>query len=248
MAICDLTGAARWNPLWKGNPAVWVPQQPLRLFREPYIVTGGGCLPYIQYPYSAETGWRWTGWRVRDHRPSLYLTREELSLGTTLREQIGPYIVVEPTASVKAPNRRPPSALWQALVNEMRVAFPFHVVQLAHAEADLLAGVVCAPHATFREACGIVAGSLLLVVTEGGLAHAAAALATPAVVLFGGCISVEALGYPEHVNLVDPSSETPCGSLKPCDHCVRAWAALTVDRLIGSIGTALQTGVAHGVS
>jgi ADP-heptose:LPS heptosyltransferase len=148
-----------------------------------------------------------------------------VALGQQVQRQYGPFIVVEPTAERKHVNRRPPRAFWTFLVEQLQGSLA--LVQLAHPDAEMLPGLIPLVHADFREACGILAASQGLVATEGGLVHAAAALGVPTVALFGGCISVEALGYPEHVNLVDDSPETPCGALKPCDHCVRAWERIS---------------------
>jgi hypothetical protein len=238
VAICDTTGRPRWNPIWSGNPAVWCPQQPLSAFRTPYIVAGGGCLPYLEYPYSVETGWHWTGWRARDHRGRLYLTPAELAVGRAVQQQYGSFLVVEPTSTRKLPNRRPPQSFWTFLVEQLRGSLA--LVQLAHPEAEIRPGLIPIAHADFREACGVLAASRGLVTTEGGLVHASAALGVPTVALFGGCISVEALGYPEHVNLVDDSPKTPCGALKPCDHCVLAWAGITPERTATAVQEMLR--------
>ncbi len=248
VAICDREGMPRWNPVWQGNPAVWTPVAPLRRFREPYVIAGKGCLPYLQYPFSASEGWRFSAWRVRDHRPHLYLTGDELELGAQLKGTIGPYIILEPTAQRKAVNRRPPMAFWPELLTGLQRTVGYRIVQLQHAEADLLDRVVWAPHRDFRDACGILASASLLIATEGGLAHAAAALGIPAVILWGGCVSVENLGYPEQTNLVDPSPETPCGQLYSCDHCTRAWERLTPETVLAAVHQTLVTSVHDGLS
>jgi ADP-heptose:LPS heptosyltransferase len=115
---------------------------------------------------------------------------------------------------------------------------PWPVLQLGHPDADLL-GIPLVEHVGFRQACGILHAARLIICPEGGLAHAAAALGVPAVVLWGGCVSAETLGYPEHVNLVDDDPKTPCGMLKPCPHCEQAWRKLTVDTVLEAVDFAL---------
>jgi len=234
VALCDVNGRARWNPVWLYNPAVWVPGsmgRPSRL-----LASGAGALPYLHHPYSVSTGWRFTDWCVRDHRPSLYLHQDEIAWGDRLLEQLGPFIVFEPTAERKHVNRRPPRPFWGALVQQLRAALPdVPLVQLLHADAVRLPGTIPFPHATFRDACGVLKRTALLVCTEGGLAHAAAALDVQAVVLWGGNVSEPNLGYPEHVNVVDPDAQTPCGSLVVCDHCTQAWARLTPEIVTAAV-------------
>jgi hypothetical protein len=216
----------RWNPVWQGNPAIWVPipnaPVPPRQLR-----TGKGYLPYLRSPYSLDSGWTFTDWRACEHRGRLYLTIKERARGTALALRLGRYVILEPTAARKHPNRRPPVTFWDDVRLHLKAQLGNPpIVQLMHPGATYHHGTIPVVHESFREACGILAGAALLVTTEGGLAHAAAALGVPAVVLWGGMISARALGYPEHVNVVDPSPESPCGRLRECLHCRAAWAAL----------------------
>lgn len=247
ITIRDTTGKLRWNPIWDGNPVICVPHHHPRPYvdRLRSIVTGGGALPYLQYPYLPETVWRWSGWRARDHRGRLYLAPTELDLGRTTRDQHGPFILLEPTAERKHINRRPALAFWQDLLRHLRATVDLPIVQLLHADSVVIdRRIPRIPHTTFREACGILAAASLLITTEGGLVHAAQALRTPAVVLWGGCISVDALGYPEHANVVDPSRQTPCGALFPCPHCAAAWRALDLHRVLDAVQREVAT---HGL-
>jgi len=224
IAMLNGDKSPRWNPVWLHNPAIWVPGSgPVHR----HLISGRGHLPYLHYPYSTATGWSFTDWRVRDHRPVMYLSEDELGWGQVLRQSIGPYVILEPTAQRKHSNRRPPRQFWDTLRLGLKGSLKrLPIVQLAHPESTPLHGTIPVVHTTFREACSYLASSSLLVTTEGGLAHAAAALGIPAVVLWGGNISEPNLGYPEHVNFVDADPRTPCGTLLPCDHCAQAWARL----------------------
>ena len=218
-------GKVRWNPVWLHNPVIWVPGSNVIPHRN--LKTGGGYLPYLQHPYSTETGWRFTNWRVRDHRPNYYLQESERWPGEAMRDRLGPFYILEPTADRKHVNRRPLRAFWDSLATELQHVMPIPGVQLLHAQAEYLrGGFTPYVHEEFRQAVAMLAAADLLITTEGGLAHAAAAVGTPAVVLWGGNVSVDNLGYPEHVNLVDDGPRTPCGTLVECDHCAAAWARL----------------------
>ena len=85
---------------------------------------------------------------------------------------------------------------------------------------------------TFRQACAVLANAKLYIGPEGGMHHAAAALGISAVVLFGGFIPPSVSGYDIHTNLT--GSASACGSLKRCDHCIRAMHAISLDEVEGA--------------
>ncbi len=241
VAICEpSTGGVRWHPIWLNNPAVWHPVLPAKPFREPYITAGISCLPYTESPFSVKRGFRWTTWRVRDHRPKVYLDKSEYENGHALLNTYGRYVVIEPTAERKHANRKPPRDFWRKLVAQLRGTIKVTFVQLAHTQAEAIPGLEQVYDGDYRQACGILASASLVVATEGGLVHAAAAMGVRTIALYGGCVSVDALGYPEHVNVVDDEPETPCGRLEPCDHCASAWRKITPERVASLVREALQ--------
>ena len=65
---------------------------------------------------------------------------------------------------------------------------------------------------------------------EGGLHHAAAALGTPTIVIFGGFISPRQTGYPHQVNLF--TGGTPCGMRRRCDHCEQAMRRVAIEEVL----------------
>jgi hypothetical protein len=82
---------------------------------------------------------------------------------------------------------------------------------------------------SFREALVMVENAALVVTTDGALHHAAAAMGVPAVVIWGGLISPQILGYDSHINLC--KAEDFCGSLKHCEHCRKALDSVTPDEV-----------------
>ncbi len=237
-------GKLRWRPEWMGNPAIHCPMKGHAPPRQS-IMAGGGYLPYLSEPLSLERGIQYSGWRARDHRGSIYLTAAEIAAVRPVAAP-GPYILVEPCALSKNPNRRPDASFWYALVHELRAVVPsdIRLVQLHHAEALTVPSLVQIPNPSFRDACAVLEQAVCYIGTEGGLAHAAQALKTPAVVLWGGCVDPLMLGYPEHLNLSSNSTESPCGRLRPCWHCTQAWAALDPGYVAAGV---LAYTHAHGV-
>lgn len=230
--ICDVANVPRWHYLWEGNPVIAHPK-PGECTRDPFIRTGKGCLPYIRYPWTAETGWQFvTDWRAQDYRAKYYPTDDEQEFTHATVVDHGPYVVIEPPSTKRNINRRGSLDLWIQLVPLLRRAFGFIPVQLAHEHAVLLPNVRPIAHAHMRQAAAVLAGASLIVTVEGGLAHLASVFSIPTVVLWGGTISAAVLGYPEHANLADPSAQTPCGSFYPCDHCAAAWRRYTPEQVL----------------
>lgn len=89
------------------------------------------------------------------------------------------------------------------------------------------------PTANFRQAAGYVKAARLIILPEGGLHHTAAAVGTPAIVLFGGFAPPAVLGYDGHTNLTGGVTHA-CGSFGTCQHCVEAMKAITVDSVVGA--------------
>ena len=84
----------------------------------------------------------------------------------------------------------------------------------------------------FRQALGVLKAAKLYVGPEGGMHHGAAAVSTPAVVLFGGFIPPQVTGYDTHINLA--GSDRFCGSFNKCQHCLDAMKSISVETVYES--------------
>ena len=118
---------------------------------------------------------------------------------------------------------------YQMLADLLRFA-GIQVWQFSHGKLRL-AGVEVIEVTTFRQAAAALSGVDLAIVPEGGLHHAAAAVGTPAIVIFGGFIPPSVTGYSFHVNLT--GGARACGSLRACQHCREALAAIAVESVYG---------------
>jgi hypothetical protein len=94
-----------------------------------------------------------------------------------------------------------------------------------------LAGVEQIQIDNFRQAAAALAGVDFAIVPEGGLHHAAAAVGTRVIVIFGGFIPPQVTGYANHVNLT--GGVEACGSWTTCAHCRKALDKITVDEVYG---------------
>lgn len=233
VAILDRHGRPRWHDVWNHNPAILPPVIASVRASYPAIVNASHARPYIRYPFDASTGWTWTEWRAQDHRPVLHFSPAEQADVSRLRAQYGNFLLVEPSPTIKNPNRAWLFDRWRAVVRALDPHAA--LVQPWHKDSHPLPKLQQSTTTSFRQACVLLAASSGLVSTEGGLAHAAAAVGTPAVVLFGGCVSATVMAYPDHTNLVDDDSASPCGRWQPCVHCAAAWDRLTVDTVVAAV-------------
>ena len=103
------------------------------------------------------------------------------------------------------------------------------VFQMGHGKVRLSGIEVVDTQGDFRKAVASLSGFGLAVLPEGGLHHAAAAVGTRAVVLFGGFIPVEVTGYSGHMNL--NGGAEACGSFRECPHCRAAMQKITVEEV-----------------
>lgn len=230
VAICDLHNRPRWHAIWQGNPILATPGDVARGEQVQRLRNGPETRPYIVYPFTPESGWTFNqAFHARDYIAKLYLTVEEVQLGISIRDQYGPYVLIEPWS--KHQNLRWPLEYWRELV-ESRPDLTF--IQHVHRSSPILPGITAAVEATFRQACGLLAVADVYVRGESGMLHAAAALQTPSVAIWGGCMDWEVLGnYPfeEGVGVTPPF----CGCYKPCAHCTAIMAGISVEAVSAAI-------------
>jgi hypothetical protein len=207
----------RWDDVWLHNPRFAQPGEVGDFQDLPY---GPGLRPYI----AGKSDVRWK-WRAHKCEPGeIYFTPAELAFARAwdtgrVRVLIEPHL--KPRAS---PNKRWYRQNWQTLVASRP---DIEWVQFGPRGTDVLTGVRFFETPTFRQACAMLQLCDAAVLIEGGLHHAAAAVNTPAVVIYGGFISPGQTGYDMHRNLVAGQYNGPCGMRVPCDHCARAMGEIT---------------------
>ncbi len=237
IAIVGLRGEKRWSELWRDNPIILQPME----HGVPYhpIQNGPGCRPYIKPPFTRATGWHWSGWKVDDHPGELYLTHDEDEFGRRLVEA-GRFVMIEPYCDPHCTlNKAWPWSNFAQVVELCRgagIRFVQPVYgpgrQLPHVE-PVETGSASAQ--SIRNGCAVLRHASLYVGIDSAFQHAARALGTPAVVVFGGCTNAEVLGYSAHTNIVAATPGTPCGKIEPCDHCQAAMESITPDQVAAAI-------------
>jgi hypothetical protein len=199
--ITDPRGMPVRSDLFAGVP--YLLQRPERI-RYQRLVNSPGHRPYIKL----KTAERWYWNKYRPEPADVVLTEAEYG-GLRIDADT---IIVEPNVKdIGHRNKDWGWKNWQALADLLK-GYP--VVQMTRPGDPTLKGVDVLRVESFRRALACLDGARLYVGPEGGLHHGAAAVGTPAVVLFGGFISPETTGYDQHRNLF--TGGEPCGSRTDC--------------------------------
>lgn len=216
--------------LAKGEPLQWVYSYPHHR-------------PYIDYAaMRAALGWRWHLKHVGfgptrllgrylfnlAYRPTpapIVLKPEELALSAQWAAK--PFVALEPYIKAGAP----PSKQWPVerfAEVARRLSQHIAVYQISAPDSPALEGVEQIRPRSFRESMAYLKAARLYIGPEGGLHHAAAAVGTRAVVVYGGFTSPLITGYPFHTQLTGGATEA-CGTRYGlCPHCREHLDRITV--------------------
>lgn len=216
-----------WSDLWNDVP--YIIRRPAgRRYRT--LIDGSGVRAYI----AAKTPERWT-WRPFTPTPAeIVFTPAELAFAEPYRGMV----MVEP--NVKANTHRNKAWYWDRWQQVVEAIPEARFVQcVPHHSQSHLAGVyehVTTP--TFRQACAVLSVCRAFVGTEGGLMHAAAAVGTPAVILWSEFISPDITGYAQHRNL--RHAGPACGMRTDCPGCRASMEAITVEEVVQNLQEILK--------
>jgi hypothetical protein len=231
--MLDKKGRPKWHFVWEGNPNIARPGEP-----------NDGVIEYLngRRPYIADESRERRAFRA--YQPTaahIGLNARALEIGAFCKGAV----VFNPTIKASAPaNKDWGLHRWKALT----LRFPqYRWVQIGDPSGfPRIRGVERVFTLNFHEAAGAIAGARAVVVHEGALHHAAAALGTPAVVIRGGYISPKVTGYAGQADLYVAMPEWPdfaelgCGMRVPCRHCAQALASITPEDVGRALGKLLQ--------
>jgi ADP-heptose:LPS heptosyltransferase len=217
--VLDKRGQPRWSEIWNGNPRLAPPDFRGRVQA---LTNGPGRRPYV----ARETPQRWVWREWICPVGEIHLDKRERDFAAAFAGRV----ILEPhLKSDASPNKDWGWARWTELAQRL-IGWGHAVAQFGDPRTARLPGVDLIRCASFREACAVLAYARLAVLPEGGLHHAAAALHTPTIVIFGGYISPRQTGYAHQVNLF--SGGTPCGMRERCRHCEQAMHRIAVDAVL----------------
>lgn len=225
--VLDRRGKTRWHPLWENNPRLAPPDFKGKVQT---LVNGPDHREYIAA--KTKDAWRWKTWICPIGE--IYFTEGENSFG----QQYPARVLLEPNLKPQAsPNKDWGWSRWEQL-SAVLLERGYPVAQIGPKKTRRLPHVEFIETKTFRQACAVLSRARLAIVPEGALHHAAAALGTAAIVLFGGYISPLQTGYSHQVNLF--TGDKPCGKQVRCPHCADAMRRISVSTVLGHAETLLR--------
>ncbi len=237
-----------WSPLFENNPNILQPGEDVD-----EVIMLNDCpafRPYINHKktkfVNVENGKK-ALFKISYNQEfeavngEIFFTDDELSNAEAALQNIStPFIIIEPSAKVQKNNK---GWIWERWLEVIKRS-PYTFVQLGPNEnTDLLDGCQRIVTETFRDACAVLNASVqkgLLLATEGGLHHAAAAVNLPAIVLWSHFSHEENLGYQNHINIRWNGAGEPCGLMAPCVHCKRSMEMIKVEDVLLAIETAIK--------
>jgi len=162
---------------------------------------------------------------IDDPKGILILDTERKTIAQIMAEkelEPGRFVVIEPDTNRDwfGELRAWPIERWQQVVNQTIEQFPdIPFVQVGIGEQGLENVIDLRGKTSFREVCALIEKAKFFVGTEGGLMHAARAVDTTAVIVWGGVTLPAFAGYPKHhyilYNKVDCA---PCGLRGNCPY------------------------------
>jgi hypothetical protein len=215
-----------WSDLWDGVP--YIIRRPAGR-RYTTMIDGSGVRAYI----AGKSAERWT-WRPFVPTPAqIVLTPTELAFAEPYRGMV----MVEP--NVKAIGHGNKAWLWDRWQRVVATLPEARFVQcIPSGLQPTLHGVSWVVTPTFRHACAVLSVCKAFVGTEGGLMHAAAAVGTPAVILWSEFISPDITGYTMHRNIRHAGKA--CGMRTDCPGCRASMEAITVEEVVHNLQEILK--------
>lgn len=205
----------RWFDVWDNNP---------RIARHEEVGDFQEFHPRDRWlrPYCVEkTPERWT-WRAwKPPRGEFYFTPAELAFGAA---HVG-RVVIQPQIKHGAPlGKQWGEDRWRVLALHLLDAgvTPTIIGQDIRTHWQRVEEI---PTRSIRLAAAVLSTARLAIVPEGALHHVCAAVGTPAVVIYGGYISPEVIGYEGQVALFTGSG-LGCGRRGRCSHCEGAMSRI----------------------
>lgn len=211
----------RWHPVWDYNPRI-AGLKEQGDFQILYPRTNG-LRPYCRS--KSPERWTWQPWQPP--AGEFYFAQHEKAFGKLHAGNI----VLEPSVkSGASPNKRWAWDRWESVAQALANA-GHRLIQVGPKGTRILSGCRLVETESIRQAAAVIANSKLIITHEGALHHVAAAVGTPAVVLFGGYISPEVTGYNSQVNLFTGEG-LGCGWRTPCKCCTDAMGRITVEMVV----------------
>jgi ADP-heptose:LPS heptosyltransferase len=179
---------------------------------------------------------------VADVRPSCTADPAEVDrFRQAWKDLPRPWIVVAREAGDFTRNKDWPDGYWEALLDRLLARCTIIEVGTARRDRDDRRPRPGPQHVDLVGRTGLpqllaaIAAADLLVTPETGSMHIAAAVGTPAVVIYGGYIDPTATGYPANINLYSPVACAPCWLRTPCPYGKMCLHRITPDQVEAAV-------------
>jgi hypothetical protein len=155
--------------------------------------------------------------------PVLQLDADEVSRAETFMNrfglQSGNFVVISPDTKDADTLKAWPRDHWLELIKCLQVDFPgLKIVKAGHLPGAWDHCVNTTGSLSFRELAHVIARSVTLITTEGGVMHLARAVKKRSIVMHSGWLPKAFSAYPENVNLHMDVSCSGCGLKVECPH------------------------------
>lgn len=230
-----------WNEIFDNNPYI-IKETELNNYKNVcWIKNYEGNRPYRNYGnHLPKNNYNWKN-KFKVKKGEIFFSKNENALANkaiiSIKKKIGEkkLIFIEPYVKKRLgyENRDWGFDKWQKVVTELKNKYEF--IQFSYGTNTPIKGCINIHGLNFRSSVAILSKCDLFIGTEGGMHHAAAAVNTKAVVIFGGHISPNITGYDFHTNLYIKNSLSPCGNKFFCDHCQKCLEEITIEKVIEEI-------------
>lgn len=216
VVVVDRLNRPRWSEVFENNPRI----SRVQTGNCQRLLNAGGARPYIRH--KTDSHWAWKRWDIKPGE--IFLSDPEKLFAISYVGKV----LIEPNTKVVDGNKAWIWDRWQAVVDSMNLDW----IQIGPPGSRRLSNVTFV-ETNVRRAFAVLGACKLFVGTEGALHHAAAALKTPAVVLWSEFISPLYTGYPTQRNL--RTTINTCGARLPCSSCKQSMEDISVDNVIEAI-------------
>jgi hypothetical protein len=118
-------------------------------------------------------------------------------------------------------------------------------IQVGLPQSHLIPGAesICG-QLSFRETAYLINQSMLFMGTEGGLMHAARAVGSHALILWGGLTPLSLTGYPDHQKVVSEEVEcSPCGLKGNCPYQKKCMTGISVEKVENALRELVKSSI-----
>ena len=163
---------------------------------------------------------------------------------------LSPFITIEPNTNMYYSGRLRAWQFenWQVIIHLIRECYPaLNIVQVGVKGGAILDNVISLVGClSFRETALLIKNSCYFLGTDGGLMHAANAVNTRAVIVWGGTTLPEFIGYPEQHEVICKYVDcAPCGFKGHCPNGHKCMTGISVSEVWDVIRKAIATQCAN---